>query len=127
MHRPPARPFFTSRPYRRFSVQCVVPYNAGPFLALPLVSCFGLGQCMISLFSLRHALLSRALRSGNIVEFPMLTLDCLTPIFSAPTVTVSGVKAGGPPYLLRFLTLPSVTDSSVFAGSTPGVPAPPVC
>ncbi len=33
----------TIRPYRRFSVQYSVTYNAGPFLKLPLASCSALG------------------------------------------------------------------------------------
>ena len=42
---------FTSRPYRRFPVQCSVTYsNAGPFLMLPVASCWVWGHDLISLF-----------------------------------------------------------------------------
>ena len=32
---------FTIRPYRRFPVQCLITYNAGPFLKLPLAYLLG--------------------------------------------------------------------------------------
>jgi hypothetical protein len=34
---------FTLSPFRRFPVQCVVRYHAGPFLTLPLAYVLGFG------------------------------------------------------------------------------------
>ena len=46
-------------------------------------------------------------------------LYCLTLVLIAPRVILSGVKLRWLSYLLRFLLLPSVTDSSVSAAPMP--------